>query len=112
MIIHLVPGDPALVLLGESATPEAAAALRAQLGLDKPLLEQYFIWLWQLLHGDLGRSIMLQQPVLQAIFQRMPVTLELGISALLFSLVLAIPLGIYSATHRNSIFDWLVNVVS
>jgi peptide/nickel transport system permease protein len=112
MIIHLIPGDPALVLLGESATPEAAAALRAQLGLDKPLLEQYLIWLWQLLHGDLGRSIILQQPVLQAIFQRMPVTLELGISALLYSLLLAIPLGIYSATHRNSLLDWLVNIIS
>lgn len=112
MIIHLVPGDPAAVLLGEEATPQTIAALRAQLGLDKPLLQQYFIWLWQLLHGDLGQSIILQQPVVQAIIQRLPVTLELGLLALLYSLVLAVPLGIYSAMHRNSPLDWIVNVVS
>src|SRR5579859_1390132 len=112
MIIHLVPGDPARVLLGEEATPEAVAALQQQLWLDKPLLVQYGIWLWQALHGDLGQSILLQQPVLQAVWQRLPVTAELGVLALLFSLVLAFPLGVYSATHRNSWVDWLINVIS
>jgi peptide/nickel transport system permease protein len=112
MIIHLVPGDPARVLLGEEATPEAVAALHQQLGLDKPLLEQFAIWFWQALHGDLGQSIQLQQPVLQAIWQRLPVTAELGVVALLFSLALAFPLGIYSATHRNTWLDWLVNILA
>ncbi|WP_242527484.1 ABC transporter permease [Ktedonosporobacter rubrisoli] len=112
MIIHLVPGDPARILLGEEATPEAVRALRQQLGLDQPLLVQFFIWLWQAVHGNLGQSIQLQQPVLQALWQRVPVTLELGLAALLFSLVLAVPLGIYSATHRNSFLDWLVNISS
>ncbi|MDQ6660234.1 MAG: ABC transporter permease, partial [Chloroflexota bacterium] len=112
IIIHLVPGDPARVLLGESATPATLAALRQQLGLDKPLLAQFALWGWQVLHGNLGQSIQLQQPVLDAILQRLPVTVELGVSALLFSLVLAFPLGIYSATHRNSWVDWLVNVLT
>jgi peptide/nickel transport system permease protein len=112
MIIHLVPGDPARVLLGEEATPEALVALRHQLGLDQPLLVQFGLWLWQLLHGNLGQSIYLQQPVIQAILQRLPVTVELGISALLFSLLLAFPLGVYSATHRNTVIDWLVNVLT
>jgi peptide/nickel transport system permease protein len=112
MIIHLVPGDPASVLLGEQATPQSLALLRHQLGLDQPLPTQFGLWFWQLLHGNLGQSIQLQQPVLEAIFQRLPVTAELGIVSLLYSLALAIPLGIYSATHRNSWLDWLVNVMS
>jgi peptide/nickel transport system permease protein len=112
MIIHLIPGDPASVLLGEEATPQSLAALRHQLGLDQPLPTQFGLWFWQLLHGNLGQSIQLQQPVLEAIFQRLPVTVELGGISLLYSLALAIPLGIYSATHRNSWVDWLVNVMS
>jgi peptide/nickel transport system permease protein len=112
MTIHLIPGDPARVLLGEDATPATVAALDKQLGLDKPLATQFALWLWQAVHGKLGQSIQLQQPVLDAILQRLPVTAELGLCALLFSLVLAIPLGIYSATHRNSWLDWLVNVTS
>lgn len=112
MIIHLVPGDPASALLGEEATPQTVAALRHQLGLDQPLPTQFALWFWQLLHGNLGQSIQLQQPVLQAIVQRLPVTVELGSISLLYSLALAIPLGIYSATHRNSWLDWLANVIS
>ncbi len=112
MIIHLVPGDPARVLLGEEATPQTVAALRQQLGLDKPLLVQFGIWFLQLLHGNLGQSIQLQQPVWQAIQQRLPVTAELGVAALIYSLVIAVPLGIYSATHRDTWVDWLVNVLS
>lgn len=111
MIIHLVPGDPARILLGEFATPQSLAALRQQLGLDKPLLVQFGIWLLQLFHGNLGQSLQLQQPVLDAITQRLPVTAELGICSLLFSLAIAFPLGIYSATHRNTWVDWVVNVL-
>jgi len=111
MIIHIIPGDPARLLLGEFATPQSLAALRQQLGLDKPLLEQFALWVWQLFHGNLGQSIQLQQPVLDAITQRLPVTAELGICSLLFSLAIAFPLGIYSATHRNTRLDWLMNVL-
>ena len=112
MLIHLIPGDPARVLLGEDATPQSVAALQQQLGLNKPLLLQFVLWLWQAVHGNLGESIMLQQPVTQALMQRLPVTIELGLASLLFSLVLAIPLGMYSATHRNSWVEWLVNISS
>ncbi len=112
MLIHLVPGDPARVLLGEEATPQTVAALQHQLGLDQPLPQQFSLWLWQAIHGNLGMSIQLQQPVTQALLQRLPVTLELGLVSLLYSLALAIPLGVYSATHRNGWVEWLVNVSS
>ncbi|HEY1352257.1 MAG TPA: ABC transporter permease [Ktedonobacteraceae bacterium] len=109
-LIHLVPGDPARVLLGEEATPQTVAALQHQLGLDQSIPQQFGLWLWQAIHGNLGTSIQLQQPVIQALLQRMPVTLELGIASLLYSLALAIPLGVYSATHRNGWMEWLINV--
>src|SRR5262249_35830524 len=81
LLIHLVPGDPARVQRGEDATPENVAALRQQLGLDRPLYEQFALWLNQAVHGNLGESIQLHQPVLQAILQRLPVTIELGVAA-------------------------------
>ncbi|HEY7347789.1 MAG TPA: ABC transporter permease [Ktedonobacterales bacterium] len=112
LLIHLIPGDPARVLLGEEATPQTVAALRKELGLDQPLLIQFVLWLWQAVHGNLGVSIQLHLPVTQALMQRLPVTVELGVASLLFSLVLAIPLGVYSATHRNSLVEWLVNISS
>ncbi len=112
MLIHLIPGDPARVLLGESATPQTVAALDHQLGLDKPLWVQYGLWLGQALHGNLGESIQLQQPVTQAILQRLPVTAELGIIALIVSVALAIPLGVVAATRRNTPIDWYINVLS
>lgn len=112
MIIHLIPGDPARVLLGEEATPQTVAALNKQLGLDQPLPTQFGLWFWQALHGNLGDSIQLQQPVIQAIVQRVPVTAELGLISLLYSLAIAVPLGIYAATHRNTWIDWVVNVLS
>lgn len=112
MLIHLVPGDPARVLLGEEATPQSVAALRQQLGLDRPLGVQYALWLWQAIHGNLGDSIQLQQPVIQAILQRLPVTVELGVASLIFSVALAVPLGVMAATNRNGRLDWLVNVTS
>jgi peptide/nickel transport system permease protein len=109
-LIHLVPGDPARVLLGEEATPQTVAALQHQLGLDQPLPQQFGLWLWQAIHGNLGTSIQLQQPVVQALLQRMPVTVELGVASLLYSLALAIPLGVYSATHRKGWLEWLINI--
>jgi peptide/nickel transport system permease protein len=112
MLIHLVPGDPARVLLGEEATPQSVAALRQQLGLDRPLGVQYGLWLWQAIHGNLGESIQLQQPVIQAIWQRLPVTIELGVASLIFSVALAVPLGVMAATNPNGRLDWLVNVTS
>lgn len=112
MLIHIVPGDPARILLGEEATPQTVAALREQLGLNQPLATQFVIWLAHALRGDLGQSIQLQMPVTQAILSRLPVTLELGMASLLFSIVLAVPLGVVAATRPNSKLDLLVNAGS
>ena len=111
-IIHLTPGDPALIMLGEEATPQALAALRHELGLDQPLPVQYLVWLSHVLRGDLGRSIRTNQPVIEAIMQRLPVTLELTILAMIISMIVAIPAGIVSATRRNSASDLISTTVA
>jgi peptide/nickel transport system permease protein len=92
-------------MLGEEATPEAVAALKKKLGLDQSLPEQYVRWLGAVMQGDLGRSIRSNQPVSEAIMDRLPVTIELSLIAVLISLAIAIPTGIISAMRRNSPID-------
>jgi peptide/nickel transport system permease protein len=104
-LIHLTPVDPAELILGEERTPQAVAALHHQLGLDRPLPEQYLTWVTHAMRGDLGKSIRTGEPVAQAIFERVPNTLELGIAALLWSVLLAIPLGTIAALRRGSPID-------
>ena len=104
-LIHLTPGDPAQTMLGEEATPKEVAALRAKLGLDQPLPVQYVKWAGAVLHGDLGRSIRSNQPVSEAIRDRLPVTVELALLAMVISLVIAIPVGVVAAMRRNSVAD-------
>lgn len=106
-LIRLIPGDPAVAMLGEEATPQMIASLRAEFGLDQPIPVQYAIWLGRVLRGDLGQSTRARQPVTQAIVERLPATIELTILSLLISLSLAIPIGIISATQRNSKMDLL-----
>lgn len=105
MLIHLSPGDPALIVLGEDRSPQAIAEIHQRLGLDKPLYVQYVIWVDQIAHGDWGRSITTHEPVSTAIFQRLPATIELGIVALVWSLLVAIPLGTVAAVRRGSVVD-------
>jgi len=105
-LIHLIPGDPATVILGQEATPEAAAALRHELGLDQPLLIQYVTWVSHVLRGDLGRSLVDHTPVIDQIKQRLPVTLELTIGTFIIALLIAIPAGVLSATRRGSVADY------
>lgn len=112
MLIHLSPGDPALILLGEDRTPAAIAAIHQQLGLDKPLYVQYLIWLGHIVRGDWGRSITTHEPVVSAIFDRVPASLELGVAALVWSLLVAIPLGTVAAVRRASIVDKLATGIS
>ena len=112
LLIHLTPGDPALVLLGEDRTPQAIAAIHEQLGLDRPLYEQYVAWLGRIVHGDLGRSVSTHQPVTIAIGERLPATLELGAVALLWSLLVAIPLGTIAAVRRGSFADHLATGIT
>lgn len=112
MLIHLSPGDPALVLLGEDRTPAAIADIHRRLGLDQPLYVQYVIWLNHIVHGDWGRSITTHEPVSSAILDRLPATLELGIVALTWSLLVAIPLGTVAAVRRGSFADRLATGIS
>lgn len=112
MLIHLSPGDPALIILGEDRSPQAIAEVHQELGLDKPLYVQYVIWLGRAVHGDLGRSITTHEPVLTAITERLPATLELGITALVWSLIVAIPLGTIAAVRRGSVADRLATGIT
>jgi len=105
MLIHLTPGDPALILLGEDRSPQAIAAIHHRLGLDQPLYIQYLVWLGQIVHLDLGRSVTTHQPVTIAIGERLPATFELGAVALIWSLLVAIPLGTIAAVRRGSLAD-------
>lgn len=98
--LRALPGDPAGALLGERATPEAIARINAQYGFDKPLYEQYFTYITQLAQGNLGKSTKTGEPVLNTFMDRLPATLELGIAALLFAILLGIPLG-YLAARKN-----------
>jgi peptide/nickel transport system permease protein len=111
-LIHLTPVDPAELILGEEHSPEAVVALRHELGLDRPVPEQYLTWISHALRGDLGRSVRTNQPVVQAITERLPATLELGIAALAWSVLLAIPLGTIAALRRGSPIDVLATGVT
>ena len=104
-LVHLVPGDPAAVMLGERATPEALTALRAELGLDRPLHEQYGRFLSGLLAGDLGRSLKTREKVAVEIGTRFPATFELAFAAIVFAAVFGVAAGILAARKRRSFVD-------
>ena len=105
LISSLLPGDLAYAMLGDQATPEKVAALRAQMGLDRPIWEQYGIWLWGVLHGALGRSFRTGETVLAAVTARLPVSLELMVIVVLAALLIAIPLGVLCAVKSGSALD-------
>lgn len=106
LILHLAPGDPVHLIVGPNATPEVYESVRSSMGLDRPLVVQYFNFLSNIAHGDLGKSILQQRPVLDIILERFPVTLELGVKALLLSFAIAIPVGIIAAVNRNTAVDY------
>ncbi len=108
-LTHLTPGDPAVIVLGESYTPQAAAAIHRELGLDRPLPEQYLVYVNRVIHGDLGHSLRTQLPVVTAVGERLPATLELGAAALTWSLLVAIPLGTLAALRRGTLLDALAS---
>ncbi|WP_102345104.1 ABC transporter permease [Bacillus sp. Marseille-P3661] len=105
-LVRVVPGDTVTAMLGSNYNEEQAAILRAQLGLDQPVIVQYGIWIGNVITGDFGYSNFTNQPVLTAIIQRLPVTLELTVLSVLFAVVLAIPLGILAAVRRGSGIDY------
>ncbi|SDG37959.1 ABC transporter permease [Pseudonocardia oroxyli] len=112
LLVDLTPGDPAATILGESATPDQVAALRQQLGLDRPLFVRYGEWIAHIAQGDFGRSIRSQQPVLDAILERLPVTIELAILAQIMAFLVVIPLALYTAYRAGGRADRLANVVT
>jgi len=107
LMLHMTPGDPAELLLGERATPQALEALREHLGLNEPLYVQYGMFLKRLLQGDLGETIWTRQKVWTEVKQRFPATIELSVAALFISCFFGIVFGIVSATRQYSIFDYL-----
>ena len=108
VILSLIPGDPATAILGSYATPENVARLNAQLGLDRPLVQRYFIWLGNLLQGDLGRSLSLNRPVIDEILERFNATLILSGLAFVICSVLGILAGVISATRQYGLADKLI----
>ncbi|MDZ4212016.1 MAG: nickel ABC transporter permease [Methylotenera sp.] len=112
LLIHLVPGDPVEVMLGESASMADRAQLRADLGLDQPLIQQFGSYLAKLSHGDFGRSIHTQTPIIELIKTRYPATLKLAALSLLIGMCIGIPLGIYAALKANHWQDLVVTLVS
>lgn len=111
-LLRLSPGDPATILAGDSATPEAIAELRRQLGLDQPLPMQFLHWIGGVATGDFGQSILSRMPVMDLIFDRLEATLVLAVSAIVMTVLLAVPLGALAAWRHNSWVDRLVMALS
>lgn len=111
-LIHLVPGDPATAMLGDLATEEDIAALRIRMGLDKPLIEQYFIWIGNIFHGDFGMSVVNNETVGSLIISHIRPTISLAIYALVIAAVIAIPLGMIASRKKGSVIDHVVSVIS
>jgi peptide/nickel transport system permease protein len=114
VLSHAVPADPVSANLGDQAAsdPTIVAAFRHEWGLDKPLYQQYGIYLWRVIHGNLGTSISTRQPVSTDLRQRLPATIELAVAAMLISIVIGIPLGVLSAARRDTAVDQSARVIS
>lgn len=108
--VHMIPGDPALTMLGERATPEKVAEVRARLGLDRPIWQQYVLYFGNVLHGDLGVSVVRGDPVTTDLLRRFPATVELALAAIVLAVAIGIPIGIGSAVWRNSLLDSLARL--
>jgi len=111
LVIHLIPGDAAAVLAGPNASPEALTAVRHEMGLDQPLPVQYAVWVAHVAQGDLGKSTLSGQPISKLLLARAPATIELTVTAMILSILIALPLGILSATHVRGRLEWLISTV-
>ncbi|NMB46886.1 MAG: ABC transporter permease [Firmicutes bacterium] len=112
VVFNIIPGDPALLMLGIEADPDVLESLRRELGLDLPLHVQYFQWLRGLFTGNLGISLRLERPVTDLIKERLPVTAGLAVLSMVLTLVISIPAGAYAAAHRGRLADYLTVFVS
>ncbi len=109
VLINLLPGDPVAAMLGDQAVPAQVVALRAQLGLDRPLWVRYVDWLVSAVQGDLSRSLMTREPVAAAVLQRLPVSLQLMLMAQAIALLIGVPLGMLAAWRRDTAFDRIIS---
>jgi len=105
LLMHLAPGDPVMLLLGDNATPDEVARVRHEWGLDQPLLLQYWQFISRAVIGDFGRSLKFGEPVIKLVFERLPATVELASMSLLVAILISIPIGTYSAIKRDTLFD-------
>jgi len=112
LLMKLIPGDPAMILLGPQARAEDIARFRQQLGLDRPLPVQFLIYLKRVLTGDLGTSLVYRQSVLSLILERLPVTITLSLCALVIAVSIGIPAGVMAAVKHNSVIDLLVTILA
>lgn len=112
LMVRILPGDPVLVILGDQASPASVLALRERLGLDQPLLVQYWDFLLQALQGNLGNSMVTGRPVSEEILNVLPYTMELTIGALILGVLLGVPAGVWAAVKRNRIPDYLLRFIS
>ena len=112
IIVRIVPGDPAMVILGDQATPEAAAALRSRLGLDVPIWTQYFRFVGAALTGDFGASMVTSRPILAEVGAVLPHTVDLTLAAMLVGVAVGVPVGIWAALHRNGAVDVAARLLS
>ncbi len=111
-LMKLIPGDPALTLLGPEASPSDVAAFREELGLNEPLPVQFLTYLRNVARGDLGRSLIYRTDVLGLIAERLPTTLALSLSALSLAILLGVPLGIFASMHHNGFWDMFITVLA
>jgi peptide/nickel transport system permease protein len=109
---QLLPGDPAVILAGENQDPDVIAYLQKKMHLDKPLPVRYAYWVAGVFQGDLGESLRIQQPVLDLLKEKLPVTLELAALAMLIALIIGIPAGIVSAVGKDTVWDYAANVIA
>jgi len=112
LLVHIVPGDPVTMILGPRATPSLIKQMRAAMELDKPIYVQIGHFLWNILHGSLGVDAVTGVPIMTLIDASLPHTMILAISSLLLAVLLGIPIGMYSATHTNSLPDRILSIVS
>ncbi|ANF58151.1 ABC transporter permease [Halotalea alkalilenta] len=112
MLQKLLPGDPILAMAGEERDPVLIAQLREQYRLNDPVVYQYLYWLGDVLRGDLGTSLRTNQPVTELILQKLPVTIQLAVMAMIFAVLIGIPAGIIAAVRKNTLLDYLANLVA
>ena len=114
LLIHLVPGDPVQIMFAQSqgSTPEQIEEVRRNLGLDKPIYIQYFMYVEKLFQGDLGHTIRGGQPVIEVIFQRLPNTIKLACAAMLIAIIIGLPIGFFAAYKKGTIWDTTVMIVA